>query len=436
MNRTLLIVGAGPKALAIHLKANVLRELRRDAPDVVIIEKEKDQIGANWCGSVGYTDGKRELITPPEKDLGFPYRSRFGDEVDQRMARYSWQAFQISMRKFAGWIDHHRPRISHADLAAYLRWVADESRADIRWGHVKGGIRCEGNEWVVPYYPHGQRDPVTLRASGLVITGPGKPRDLPGRQHNHPSILNSETFWLPGVIRNLQTMREGDIAVVGSGDTAASAVVTLLDILPNPGAVRIHLFSKTGLIFSRSYSIGEVRWSTDPTDWHSISEPARQEFIKRTERAVFSDVLKSRIDAADNVVTRAGLVYHAEMKANKVRLTVNDGTHLKILPERYKRVVIATGFKRWSFQHWFDDEKQFGEPESGLAHEKYDNEKERMISSSIGSDLSYSNEDGWPTSKLYLPMLAGLKCGPGFPTLGCLGLLSDRVIESHLGSLV
>lgn len=132
MNRTLLVVGAGPKALAIHVKASVLRKLDRDAPNVVIIEKEKDHIGANWAGSVGYTDGKRELVTPPEKELGFPYRSRFGREVDQCMARYSWHAFQISERKLARWIHHNRPRISHADLAAYLQWVGDQTLADIR----------------------------------------------------------------------------------------------------------------------------------------------------------------------------------------------------------------------------------------------------------------------------------------------------------------
>jgi len=238
------------------------------------------------------------------------------------------------------------------------------------------------------------------------------------------------------VIQKFQTFKEGLIAVIGSGDTAASAVVTLLDILPNSNNVPIHIFTRMGLIFSRSYSVGEVRWSTDPTDWHTLSEPARDEFIKRTERAVFSDVLKSRIDAAPNVSPRAGLVYHAEMKGNKVRLTVNEGTDFKNLPERYNRVVVATGFKRWSFQNWFDEKEEFEEPGSGVAPERYDNEKERIISRRIRSDLSYMNKKDWPRPKLYLPMLAGLNCGPGFSTLGCLGLLSDRIIESHLGSLI
>ena len=36
------------------------------------------------------------------------------------------------------------------------------------------------------------------------------------------------------------------------------------------------------------------------------------------------------------------------------------------------------------------------------------------------------------TPKLFLPNLAGLTQGPGFPNLSCLGLLSDRVLGAHL----
>ena len=34
--------------------------------------------------------------------------------------------------------------------------------------------------------------------------------------------------------------------------------------------------------------------------------------------------------------------------------------------------------------------------------------------------------------KLFLPGLAGLTQGPGFPNLSCLGLLSDRVLGANL----
>jgi mycobactin lysine-N-oxygenase len=35
---------------------------------------------------------------------------------------------------------------------------------------------------------------------------------------------------------------------------------------------------------------------------------------------------------------------------------------------------------------------------------------------------------------LFLPNLAGLNQGPGFPNLSCLGLLSDRVLGAELGA--
>jgi len=110
-----------------------------------------------------------------------------------------------------------------------------------------------------------------------------------------------------------------------------------LDILPNSKDVTIHRFSKTGLIFTRSYSVGEVRWSTDPTGWDTLSEPARDEFIKRTERAVFSDVLKSRIDAAPNVLTRAGLVYHLEFGATTIAAIYKDRRQFELLFKALKQ---------------------------------------------------------------------------------------------------
>ena len=46
---------------------------------------------------------------------------------------------------------------------------------------------------------------------------------------------------------------------------------------------------------------------------------------------------------------------------------------------------------------------------------------------SIGVDLAVSGV----TPKLFLPGLAGLMQGPGFPNLSCLGLLSDRVLGAR-----
>jgi mycobactin lysine-N-oxygenase len=49
---------------------------------------------------------------------------------------------------------------------------------------------------------------------------------------------------------------------------------------------------------------------------------------------------------------------------------------------------------------------------------------QQRLESSIGYDLAVSGLD----TKLYLPNLAGLAQGPGFPNLSCLGQLSDRIL--------
>jgi mycobactin lysine-N-oxygenase len=46
------------------------------------------------------------------------------------------------------------------------------------------------------------------------------------------------------------------------------------------------------------------------------------------------------------------------------------------------------------------------------------------LQEAIGYDLAVTDV----APKLFLPNLAGLTQGPGFPNLSCLGLLSDRVL--------
>ena len=49
------------------------------------------------------------------------------------------------------------------------------------------------------------------------------------------------------------------------------------------------------------------------------------------------------------------------------------------------------------------------------------------LQEAIGYDLAVTDV----TPKLFLPNLAGLNQGPGFPNLSCLGLLSDRVLGAR-----
>jgi mycobactin lysine-N-oxygenase len=51
------------------------------------------------------------------------------------------------------------------------------------------------------------------------------------------------------------------------------------------------------------------------------------------------------------------------------------------------------------------------------------------LEESIGHDLAVNAV--FP--KLFLPNLAALTQGPGFPNLSCLGLLSDRILGADIG---
>ena len=117
---------------------------------------------------------------------------------------------------------------------------------------------------------------------------------------------------------------------------------------------------------------------------------------------------------------------------------------VEAFPVKFRRVVIATGFQRYSFEHWFHGGEFFGprkfedvskkvQKRDKLEKRKFDTWKENWIACKIMEDLSYRNcEMRWPSAMLYLPTLAGFSCGPGFPTPGCLGRMSDQIISSHL----
>lgn len=453
MNNYLLVIGAGPKALAIHAKARVLHDMGRRAPHVIIIEKS--HIGANWSGDAGYTDGLQEVVTPADNDLGFPYgsRSSFGLEVEQAMAKYSWHAFQIAQRRLAKWIIGGRKNIAHADLASYLCWVAKCTYPDIRFGEViANGIRCNGKEWIVQYLPKGEKRLETLRGSGLVVTGPGEPRKLAGHQVPHSDVSNSRSFWERGVQKNLADVTDGHIAVVGAGDTAASAVVTLLRKLPQTNGVTIHLFCGSSDPLARLRHESTDHLYAYPGDWPAWPAASRMKFLNSTQRGVFSTPLMDEIHKAKEkgvVVYKHGFVWRADLAEDaekpliELRLTRGDRRkklYLEPVRTKFRRVVVAIGFKRYSFEDWFEGGEVFGPrrfkdvaEEEEVRKGEFDGWKEQFIARKIQQDLSYWNpEKKWPNAKLYLPSLAGFSCGPGFPTLGCLGDLSDRVIASHL----
>ena len=75
--QTLLVLGAGPKAIAIAAKRAMLAKLDYNVPRVVIVDRQG--VAAHWSGAFGFTDGRQLLGTRPEKYIGYPYASTCWD---------------------------------------------------------------------------------------------------------------------------------------------------------------------------------------------------------------------------------------------------------------------------------------------------------------------------------------------------------------------
>ena len=437
---TLLVVGAGPKAIAIAAKRYMLAKMGFPVPRVCIIDRQG--VAAHWSGKAGYTDGNQFLGTRPEKDIGFPYLSTcWGDKahshaVAKEMLHLSWPSYLIDEKRYSDWIDRGRTRPTHGEWAQYIQWVAERVQIDLCVGEVTQIARtADGRRWQLTCQPTSEGPARTLPGDGLVITGPGTPLSVPGQPAEHPRVMDGATFWQR--IEEIAPMRSQvqkplNIGVIGTGETAAAIVVALANELRN--SAYIEVISPYGVMYSRDEGFEENRFFSDPdgklanlfsdhkhaANWLRLSERDRREFVKRTDRGVFSLNAVGEISKAENVRSVMGKVLRLHAGEKTVRVeSAYDGvtTH-----DEYDYVIVARGFDALWLRHLLDSDTYAHLSEITQAFDI------RTIERVIAEDLSL---DGF-TPKLHLPMLAAIAQGPGFPNLSCLGLLADRILASYL----
>lgn len=420
---TLAVIGAGPKAIAVAAKAAELRAMGAPAPDVVVIERSG--VAANWQAVGGWTDGNHRLGTGPEKDVGFPYRSslvsRRNAELDERMTRHSWQAYLIATGGFAEWVDRGRPAPTHKRWSQYLRWVADDIGMNVVSGEVErisvdadaggAGNSADARRWVL----HTAQD--TVSADGLMVTGPGQAERsvLPG----NPRVMSIAQFWHQAGKHELITAER--VAVIGGGETAAS----MLNELFRHRVSTITVISPTVTLFTRGEGFFENTLFSDPTGWTGLTLAERRDALARTDRGVFSARVQEALLADDRIRHLRGRVAHAVARDERIRLTLstNTGGEAVETVHGFDLVIDGSGADALWFAPLFSQdaldllELGLGGPLTGDALQEH-----------IGHDLALT--DVYP--KLFLPGLAGLTQGPGFPNLSCLGLLSDRVLGANL----
>ncbi|QXN92425.1 lysine N(6)-hydroxylase/L-ornithine N(5)-oxygenase family protein [Nocardia iowensis] len=408
---SLVVVGAGPKALAVAAKARVLRELGLPAPRVVAVEAQA--VGGNWLPSGGWTDGQHRLGTSPEKDVGFPYHSTWARghnrAINEAMTAYSWTSFLVDQGTYAEWIDRGRPSPQHHVWAKYLQWVARAIDLEVVYGTVRS-IAASAEGWqVTAVGADGHR--TELEADGLMITGPGRSEKALAK---HPKVLSIADFWDLAGKRSLPVASR--VAVIGGGETAGSA----LDELIRHGMLSISVISPMATIYTRGESYFENSLFSDPIKWGALSMDERKDVIRRTDRGVFSVRVQESLLVDNRVHHIQGRVVRVADQDGAVALTLRN----ELRPDQVHAVdlvIDATGGRPLWFLDLFDANA------ADLLELAVGGElTQARIEASIGYDLAVSGLD----SKLYLPNLAALTQGPGFPNLSCLGALSDRVLQT------
>jgi mycobactin lysine-N-oxygenase len=422
---TLAVLGAGPKGVAIAAKRAALARTGREVPDLLLIDREG--VAANWSGATGYTDGRQRLSTAPEKDVGFPYAHTWGadsDRVSHQVSRWSWQSYLVDQDGFADWVDRGRPRPTHRQWSQYLRWVASRIPVEPLLAEVDRIDLADGRWRLAARTPTGGR--LDFDCDGLVLTGPGPPVHLPGQPDDHPRILDGRSFWA-----NQDALGRGgpvEVCVIGNGETAGSITAALLGVLAEGST--IELVSDHGVLYTRGEGFTENRFYSDPVaaGWQRLAERHRREFVKRTDRGVFSVQVEEVLNGAEAVRTVAGRVVGLEPVEGKVVVEVDYEQQRERIA--FDWVVVAVGFDPLWFWHLLGERARaalaaLGGGPAGRPPAR------TMLERAIGHDLAVAGLH----PKLHLPVLAGVAQGPGFPNLSCLGLLADRVLDAYTASM-
>jgi mycobactin lysine-N-oxygenase len=428
----ILIVGAGSKAAAIAAKVHAINTLGLGEISMTVIEKTEP--AASWLGRNGMTSGEEPLAIPPIKDIGFPYQSSrqfgtVGDEIDAALLPFSWQRFAMERHEYAAWVNSGSPSVMHRDYGTYLGWVLERATegVSIYDGRVTEVSIADGQDrWQVEVAERGApQDPERHCGRSLVLTGPGVHRHFPHDPDVEPYVFHCDS-------RREEFVRvpEGEpveIAIVGGGESALSALVFLRDLRP---AARLTIYTPT-LPLSRGESFLENRVFADPDNvgWEHLDIETRRDFVKHCDRGVFDQTVLARIADDDHLSFVTGRAVHVSLAAD------GDGALLEfespsegMMSQRYDFVINCTGFDLLrQLRGLFPDAVR------DQVEEQCGPLWDRPPKTEVPIGRALELKDVHP--RLHIPGLGGLSQGPGFANLGSLGLVANRVLTPLLAEL-
>jgi mycobactin lysine-N-oxygenase len=428
----ILIVGAGAKAAALAAKVHTINTLGLGEITMTVIEKTEP--AASWLGRNGMTSGEEPLAIPPIKDVGFPYQSSrqfgdVGDEIDAALLPFTWQRFAMERHEYAAWVNSGSPSVLHRDYGEYLGWVLERATEGVTIydGRVtEVTLNEEHDRWQADVAERGRpEDPERHTGGVLVLTGPGVHRHFP-----HDPEVESRVFHCDSRREEFERVPEGEpaeIAIVGGGESALSALVFLRDLRPD---ARLTIYTPT-LPLSRGESFLENRVFADPdnVDWEHLDIETRRDFVKHCDRGVFDSSVLERIADDDHLSFVCGRALHVSLADDgEGALLEFDSPSEGEISQRYDFVINCTGFDLLrQLRGLFPDAvRDIVEEQCGPL---WDGPPQAEVPIGRGLEL----EGVRP--RLHIPGLGGLRQGPGFANLGSLGLLANRVLQPLLQEL-
>jgi mycobactin lysine-N-oxygenase len=452
----LLVVGAGAKATALAAKIHALNTIGAGPLALTIVEATEP--AASWLGRNGMTSGEEPLAIPPIKDIGFPYQSskafdELGAELDRAMMPFTWQQYMIGKGEYARWVNAGSPTVQHRDYGRYLTWVLSQATAGVtivRGRVTKVSLPEQGERWTVEVMEpsaHGEADgrrpeqaersaaprqtarrssePVGRRqyeCDALVLTGPGVHRALPHDPDAATRIFHCDSR--RGELARIPVEHGSDIAIVGGGESALSAVAFLRDFRP---AARMTVYTPM-LPLSRGESFLENRVFSNPDEvaWSALDPQTRRDFVKHCDRGVFDPGTLASIAYDDRCRFVTGRVMHVGSHTERdgeegSSVYVDYASAEGLTSARHDYLINCTGFDLLEQLRGLFSPALRTEIER-QAGPVWDRPPEAEVA--IGRALELQGM----RPRLYIPGLAALSQGPGFANLGCLGLLANRVL--------
>ena len=419
----LLVVGAGAKATALAAKVHALNTLGAGPFALTIVEAT--EVAASWLGRNGMTSGEEPLAIPPIKDIGFPYQSsntfgELGAELDRAMMPFTWQQYMIGKGHYARWVNAGSPAVQHRDYGRYLTWVLAQTTAGVRI--VRGRVTQvslpeRGERWNVEVrrlrQARGMRATRWCSPAGRPSRPPPRPRrdgaDLPLRQPPRRAGAHPAE-------------RGFDIAIVGGGESALSAVAFLRDFRP---AARMTVYTPT-LPLSRGESFLENRVFSNPDEvaWSALDPQTRRDFVKHCDRGVF-DPGRWR----HRLRRPLPLCHRPRAPRRRARGGQRRG--------RWRVRAVRRSGGRCGPQtrlpgqlHWLRPAGATARPLLPRAARGDRAPGGAGVGAPPGAEVAIGRalELEGMRPRLHIPGLGALSQGPGFANLGCLGLLANRVL--------